>query len=140
MTTTKLILGASAVFLSGSIDSSEPAQPDIPHLARRVPAPAVVPQQEAPQQAKPPPVAQEPADLVTVTGVVAEPGGRPVSDVEIVLATWIRRRFGPHAGTRDDRRSRGIPPRGHTATLERNRIHSADLGLLSRPRSRHSTD
>ena len=82
----------------------------------------------------------QPADSVTVTGVVVDPAGKPVSDVEVVLAgRSARGRIGPHAGTDDDRRSRGIPPRGRPATVAGNRTHSGHLGLPSRPDGRHGT-
>ena len=67
----------------------------------------------------------QPADPVTVAGVVVDPAGKPVSDVEVVLAgTETHGWIGPHAGTVDDRRSRGIPPRGRPATVDGNRAMS----------------
>ena len=45
---------------------------------------------------------------VTVTGVVVDAAGKPVSDVEVVLAAGMPATC-PHAGTNDDRQPRGFP-------------------------------
>ncbi len=83
----------------------------------------------------------QPADSLTVTGVVVDPAGKPVSDVEIVLA-------GPEAT------DRSVPTLARSMTDDRGAFRlvvnpkrlmgiasrSGDLGLHSRPDGRHPTN
>ena len=83
----------------------------------------------------------QPADSVTVPGVVVDTAGKPVSDVEVVLAAprrsgesssrWRRRR--PTLTEHSASKSPGNGCMGITS-------HSNDLGLPSRPDGRRSID
>ena len=84
MTNAKLILVTAAVLLAGLINAGAGVMGNSASLPEN-PLPAIAPQTEASQPAKAPPAPQGPGDSVTVTGVVVDPEGMPVSDVEVVL-------------------------------------------------------
>ena len=85
-------------------------------------------------------LAQSP-DSIVLSGVVVDAAGKPVSDVEVVLAA----RRPPDGSlptlahtTTDDERS--IPSRGRQATDPGHRPSAVYLGLPSRPRGRRPAD
>ena len=84
MTNAKLILVTAAVLLAGLINAGDVAMGNSASLPEN-PILAVASQPEARQPAKAPPAPQRPGDSVTITGVVVDPEGMPVSDVEVVL-------------------------------------------------------